>query len=171
MVDMRQCRLRPADLLDPHGSMAIHNLSSGLRFLAACENYNPAALNPFDVGLRFGLDHPKGHQIVSQVHFKIRARCTQHSPACNLQRLADNTNVLAKNAIALEIANHSVDQSRILKQPNCGFRHSILPQTVDSSNTSLDTVDNDSLRFLVKTKGCRSDPSYGLDEYSRLTLL
>jgi len=35
----------------------------------------------------------------------------------------------------------------------------------------LDTVDNDSLRFLVKTKGCRSDPSYGLDEYSRLTLL
>jgi hypothetical protein len=171
MVDVRERRLRPVDLFDPHGSVTIHNLGSRLRLLAGCENYDPAALNSFDIGLGFRLDHPKGHQIVSQVHFKIRARSAQHSAASNLKRLADNANVLAKNAIALEIANHSIDQSRIFKQPDCGFCHSILPQTLDSSDASLDTVDNDSLRFLVKTKGCKSDPSCGLDEYSRLTLL
>lgn len=88
MVDVREHRRRPADLLDPHGSMTVHNVSSVLRLLAGCENQDPAAPNPFDISLRVRLDHPKSYEIMSQVHLKILVWCAQQALTRDLHWLA-----------------------------------------------------------------------------------
>ena len=75
MVDVRERRLLPADLLNPHGSMAIHYLGSRLRLLAGCENYDPAALNPFDIRFRVRLDDAKA--------IRSRVKSTSKSVRCS----------------------------------------------------------------------------------------
>src|ERR1019366_10678402 len=112
-VRVRKLRPRGADLFYLHSAVAVHNLSSrvGLFARTRCENHDASA--PYPLNIRFGVcfEDPECREITNQVHFKISAWSTHKSTTRHLPRLAQNTNVLPREASGLEIANDLVGQS------------------------------------------------------------
>ncbi len=125
MVRTRELRPRGADLFDLHSTVAVHNLSCCLCFVARTrgENHDSSAPYPSDIIFRVRFEDPERREITNQSHFKIRVWSTHESATRHLPRLDQNTDVIPREASGLEIANDLVDRTWILKQTNCRFCH------------------------------------------------
>jgi len=87
--------------------VAVHDLRCCLCFVARTrrENHDSSAPYPSDIIFRVCFEDPERREITNQAHFKIRVWSTHESAARHLPRLAQNTDVLPREATGLEIAN------------------------------------------------------------------
>jgi hypothetical protein len=144
VVRDREFRPRGDDLFNLHSTVAVHNLSSCLCFVARTrgENHDSSAPYPLDIIFRVQFEDPERPEITNQAHFKIRVWGTHESASRHLPRLAQNTDVLPRETAGLEIANDLVDRAWILKQTKLPFLPYWPPPISSAAPNSLTSSGN-----------------------------